>query len=588
MWVCTLRLLTSQDRDSGALLQLLLSAEEHLHCGSWIQTNGEAGSMVWSPELCRILQVPEEHAQNLDALLALVAKEDRDLVRASLNQSWLSGESVRLEHRLRLMNGQERVVVHRCFTRCDEDGNLLHSVGTLQPIARKRSLQEETHFLSHTDSLTGLPNRLATIQHLTSLIRCAGYNAQIAVCCLDLDNFHGVNDALGVEAGNSLLIWTAHHLRDQLEPGDWLARLESDSFLVIRPNRLWSIADAIDLGQHLVESIHGPQPDRERWPRLRLNACAGISTWPEHHPEAEGLIQAACTALGEAKRRGQGKVRVYSTLLSQRLRENVDLEQRLSSAIANGEFKLHYQPQFDQQGQLKGAEALLRWTSQGNASIPCDRFIPIAEQTGQIHSIGAWTLQNGIQQLKQWNSEGIALPKLSINISARQLESGSDPLDEVIETLCLQQGVNPDQIELELTETSLLSNHRDAATCMTRLQDLGVMFWVDDFGTGYSNLKALQTLPLKGLKVDKSFVQRLQDDSAAQSIVRATIELAHSLGLECIAEGVENEKQLQRLRELGCDGFQGFLLAKPMEAGALTAWLTNRGTQDQILNAEDS
>ena len=161
-------------------------------------------------------------------------------------------------------------------------------------------------------------------------------------------------------------------------------------------------------------------------------------------------------------------------------------------------------------------------------------------------------------------------------------------MDEVIETLCLQQGVNPDQIELELTETSLLSNHRDAAACMTRLQDLGVMFWVDDFGTGYSNLKALQTLPLKGLKVDKSFVQRLQDDSAAQSIVRATIELAHSLGLESIAEGVENEKQLQRLRELGCDGFQGFLLAKPMEAEALTAWLTNRGTQDQILNAEDS
>jgi len=526
--------------------------------------------MLWSPQLCQILRSEEGGRQTMDQLLAVVAKEDRERVRTELQQSQLSGQAGRIRHRLRLKDGDECFVDHRCFTSYDNKGRPLYSIGTLQECPGVQSTKGERFEPIQTDRLTCLPNRAATDIYISELIRDVisgvSKNTRITVTCLDIDHFQEINDTFGIANGNRLLVWIARHLRDQIAPEDWLARLDSDSFVIIQTDGIQSTQDAIQHGKRLQKSLRLTSRSLERLPSIHLSACIGISTWPGITTADDDPIQSARTALAAAQRRGPGKVQVYSESLSATIREALDLEQKLSTAIEKNELKLHYQLQFDQRGSLMGAEALLRWDRQGEAFIPCTRFIPVAEQSGLIEDIGSWTLKNAVQQFAEWQRNNINIPKLSINVSAEQLNPDAEPLDELITEICHLEGLSPSRIELELTETALIKNPHDAAIRLQRLQKLGVCLWVDDFGTGFSNLKSLQRLPLKGFKIDKSFVRDMEQDPNDYSIVRATTQLAHGLGLQSLAEGVESIQQLQQLKRLGCDGFQGFLLAKPKNA----------------------
>jgi diguanylate cyclase (GGDEF)-like protein len=542
---------------------LLAEAERLQQCGSW-RIDHHSGTVIWSPQTYRILDIDPHLPASFELLLERVHPDDRNLVAASVRQSWLSGRPFRLEHRLQLENERIVLVLHRGETICNDDGKALHSISTLQTLSHQRNLQLELEQATRTDGITGLPNRLASIGYLEQRIRELPYNRQIAVLCLDLDNFQSINDSFGVEVGNQLLHWIGEHLRHQLQPSDWLARLDSDTFLVVRSNNVGSLAEALQLAQQLEHSLHQVVPRLEDPLPVQLSACVGVSIAPDHGSDASSLLQWANTALTEAKRQGKGSIRAYSTALSQKIRDTLDLEQRLARAIEREELLLHYQPQWDREQRLIGAEALLRWHTRRGEEIPPGRFIPLAEQSGLIRPLGRWVLEQAITQLSHWQRDGLHLPRVAINVSGHQLDPEEEPLDQQLLCLCEHWQVHPSLLEVELTETVLISNPQAAANTLNNLAAAGVSLAIDDFGTGFSSLASLQRLPLQRLKIDRCFVQDLASNASDRSIVKATILMAHELGLSCLAEGVENENQRQHLLELGCDSFQGFLLGRSM------------------------
>ena len=547
------------------LIELLNEAERLQQCGSW-RIDHRSGAVLWSAQMHRLLESDPNQSVSVERLLDAVHPDDRNLVAASVRQSWLSGRPFQLEHRLQLPDGRINLVLHRGSTSCDERGEALFTVGTLQNLNHQRNLQLELEHATQTDAITGLPNRLASIRYLEQRIRELPYNRQVAILCLDLDNFQGINDSFGVDLGNQLLHWCGEHLRLRLQPSDWLARLDSDTFLVVRSENIGNIADALELGRQLQAWLHQVVPRLDTPMPVQLSACVGVSIAPDHGSDASSLLQWATTALTEAKRQGKGGLRAYSTAISQAIRESLDLEQRLARAIEREELQLHYQPQWDRERRLVGAEALLRWHTQRGETILPTRFIPLAEKSGLIRSIGRWVIEQALAQLHRWQHSGHHLPLLAINVSGQQLDPEEDPLDQLLLGLCEQWEIPATQLEVEVTETALISNPTAAARTLTALAEAGVRLAIDDFGTGYSSLASLQRLPLQRLKIDRCFVTDLASNASDRSIVKATILMAHELGLNCLAEGVETDRQLEQLLSLGCDSFQGFLLGKPMAA----------------------
>ena len=547
------------------LIELLNEAERLQQCGSW-RIDHRSGAVLWSAQMHRLLESDPNQSVSVERLLDAVHPDDRNLVAASVRQSWLSGRPFQLEHRLLLPDGRINLVLHRGSTSCDERGEALYTVGTLQNLNHQRNLQLELEHATQTDAITGLPNRLASIRYLEQRIRELPYNRQVAILCLDLDNFQGINDSFGVDLGNQLLHWCGEHLRLRLQPSDWLARLDSDTFLVVRSESIGNIADALELGRQLQAWLHQVVPRLDTPMPVQLSACVGVSIAPDHGSDASSLLQWATTALTEAKRQGKGGLRAYSTAISQAIRESLDLEQRLARAIEREELQLHYQPQWDRERRLVGAEALLRWHTQRGETILPTRFIPLAEKSGLIRSIGRWVIEQALAQLHRWQHSGHHLPLLAINVSGQQLDPEEDPLDQLLLGLCEQWEIPATQLEVEVTETALISNPTAAARTLTALAEAGVRLAIDDFGTGYSSLASLQRLPLQRLKIDRCFVTDLASNASDRSIVKATILMAHELGLNCLAEGVETDSQLEQLLSLGCDSFQGFLLGKPMAA----------------------
>jgi len=349
----------------------------------------------------------------------------------------------------------------------------------------------------------------------------------------------------------------------------------------VRSSNISNLSEALSLGRQLQTWLHQVVPRLETPLPIQLTACVGVSIAPDHGSDASGLLQWASTALMEAKRQGKGSLKAYSTAISQSIRETLDLEQRLARAIERQELELHYQPQWDRDRQLIGAEALLRWRPQGREPVPPSRFIPLAEQSGLIHLLGHWVLEQGIQQLSQWSQANLELPVLAINVSGHQLDPDQEPLDHDVLRLCEQWRVPPACLEVELTETALIGNLDAAAHTLTNLAAAGVSLAIDDFGTGFSSLASLQRLPLHRLKIDRCFVSNLASNASDRSIVKATILMAHELGLTCLAEGVETEQQVQELLNLGCDSFQGYLLGKPMPANHFEDLLTSLQTHDK-------
>jgi len=455
-----------------------------------------------------------------------------------------------------------------------QDRNRLQMAAGMASIAiEHRRLTDRLSYQAQHDALTGLPNRFLLGDRLEQAIAYANrHRSGLAVLLLDLDGFKYINDSLGHQAGDEVLVEVSRRLRSVTRQVDTVARIGGDEFCLVSSD-VRNVDDALKIAQTCLDVLRKPILVAGR--DYAVSASIGISCYPEHGEAPELLQQHADTAMYHAKFNGKNGFQVFTPELNAHLRERVQLMSDLRGALDNGQFRLEYQPQFLADGELVGFEALLRWDHPERGTIPPSTFIPIAEETGLVVPIGKWVLDQACRQLAAWRSAGYEKLRVAVNVSTLQLERRD--WVETISAALTSSGLPPSALELELTESVVMKNCERAAERLTELRSLGISAAIDDFGTGYSSLKYLQNLPIDTLKIDQSFVRNLDPLSNGESgngaIVRAIVTLAQQLGLRVVAEGVETNDELALLRRLGCDLVQGYLFAKPMRVEACDLFL---------------
>lgn len=420
------------------------------------------------------------------------------------------------------------------------------------------------------DPLTGLPNRQWLLERTWSALDEADRTeARSALVLIDLDRFRSVNDTLGHLAGDRLLLQIAERLRAALPRGAEVARLGGDEFAVLLP-LAESTTSAMRSARALVSALGSPL-DLDGL-TLVLEASAGVAVFPEHAREAEGLLRRADVAMYEAKRDRTG-VEVYEATRDSNTPDRLGLLADLRRALDAGEVELHYQPKVGFDGVVSGLEALVRWVHPERGRVPPDEFIAIAETSGLMPRLTEYVLETALAQVARWRSDGLTVP-VAVNVSPRDVHTPG--FAGAVAGRLARHGVPPAALQLEITEHVLLEDPQRAADTLAGLAGHGVKMSLDDFGTGYSSLVHLRRLPVSELKIDRSFVARLAVDAEDAEIVRCTVDLAHSLGLLVVAEGVEDDETWERLRDLGCDAVQGWLVAAAMPPDETTAWLRAR------------
>jgi len=454
----------------------------------------------------------------------------------------------------------------------DDKGAVRNYVGTFTDITRLRKSQEQLEHLARHDALTGLPNRLlllSRLEHATEQIQRHGGLG--AVLFIDLDRFKIVNDSLGHPAGDELLKGVAERLRGRLRESDTLARLGGDEFVAVL-EEVGGAEQAGAVAQGLIERLSEPF-NIAGGHEVYVGLSIGISLFPLDGRCAQDLIQQADAALYAAKEGGRGTFRFYRTELTGAAQKRLATEARLRRALEHGDMVLHYQPLVSlATNRMIGVEALVRWQDPTEGLIPPDRFIPFAEETGLIVPLGDWVLAEACRQTQAWRAAGLAVDSVAVNLSPRQFELPD--VAERIKKALAETGLPPRCLELEITEGALMRHGAETLGKLATLKALGVRLAVDDFGTGYSSLAYLKRFPIDKLKIDKSFVEHIPDDSADMQIASVVIDLAKNLGLEALAEGVETSAQLDFLRQRGCDTVQGYLFSKPLPAPELAALLS--------------
>ncbi|MTW20271.1 putative bifunctional diguanylate cyclase/phosphodiesterase [Allochromatium palmeri] len=436
---------------------------------------------------------------------------------------------------------------------------------------RLRETSERLDYLAHHDALTGLPNRAYFQTRLEQCLqRARRYRRQFALLFLDLDRFKEVNDTLGHHVGDALLCRVAEILSAQIRTVDTIARLGGDEFVIILED-----IPAPHFAAHFADRIMGEfsQPLEISGREFFVTLSIGISLYPGDGRERESLVQHADVAMYQTKKSGRNGFRFFEPAMSEGAIERLHLEHDLRLALQRDEFILHYQPQVDlTTGALMGVEALCRWPHPTLGMLLPSLFIPMAEELGLIDELGLKVLELGCRQMATWDAAGLYVPRLAINLSVRELERSELP-GQIAEILACT-GLDPKRLELEVTESKLMRQADMAIFALNAMRTLGVTLAIDDFGTGYSSLSYLKRLPLNRLKIDRSFVEGLTQDVNDDSIARAIIALAHTLGLEVLAEGIEVREQADFLFREGCVEGQGYLYDRPLMPDELAAhWL---------------
>ncbi|MFJ5307902.1 putative bifunctional diguanylate cyclase/phosphodiesterase [Streptomyces sp. NPDC088350] len=423
------------------------------------------------------------------------------------------------------------------------------------------------------DPLTGLPNRQWLLERIwTALDDAERIGAKAALMLIDLDRFRSVNDTLGHLAGDRLLLQIADRLRVALPRGAEAARLGGDEFAVLLPVAD-STTSATRVARNLVVALSSPL-DLDGL-TLVLEASAGVAVFPDHALDAEGLLRRADVAMYQAKRDRTG-VEVYESKRDSNTPDRLGLLGDLRRALDAHEVQLHYQPKVRFDGQVAGLEALVRWVHPERGKVPPDEFIAIAESSGLMPHLTEYVLDTALAQVARWRAQGLFVP-VAVNVSPRDVHTPG--FAGSVAARLARHGVPAGSLQLEITEHVLLEDPQRAADTLNGLTGHGVKMSLDDFGTGYSSLVHLRRLPVSELKIDRSFVARLAVDNEDAEIVRCTVDLAHSLGLLVVAEGVEDDETWERLRDLGCDAVQGWLVAAAMPPEDMTAWLLARGSR---------
>lgn len=386
---------------------------------------------------------------------------------------------------------------------------------------------------------------------------------------LDVDRFKYINDTLGHEAGDKLLREISTRLQIGTREGDTIARLGGDEFTLIFPD-LTDLQDVVRMAQGIVQRLSLPLFIDGH--EVFTSASVGITLYPHDTSDEDSLVKFADSAMYHAKAKGRNNYQFYSQDMTTRIQERMTLETDMRGALERGEFFLNYQPQVDiATGRITGMETLIRWRHATGKIIPPAQFIPLAEETGLIVPIGEWVMRAACMQLKAWNNAGYENLLLAVNVASRQFH---DPLFvATVNRIISASGISPQSLELEITEGILLQYSEEIRNTFMELKNTGVKLAIDDFGTGYSSLSYLKRFPIDRLKIDQSFVRDISADADDLAIVKAIIALARSLKLQVIAEGVETETQLALLSAEGCQEYQGYFFARPMDAAAFTALL---------------
>jgi diguanylate cyclase (GGDEF)-like protein len=448
----------------------------------------------------------------------------------------------------------------------DEEGEPLYFVSQIQDISERKDLEERLQHRAFHDFLTNLPNRQLFMDRLGQALRRSGRrHNRVAVLFMDLDGFKVVNDSLGHQVGDLILTVVAQRLRSCLRPEDTLARFGGDEFVVLI-EAVDDPAQAVRVAERITEELRRPFIMEGR--DLHVIASIGISLGDARTHDADDLLREADTAMYRAKDDG-GNFRVFSPAMYERAFTRFEVENDLRRAIEQEEFVAHYQPMVDlRTGELWGMEALVRWDHPERGLLEPSEFVPVAEQSGLVIPMGEQILREACCRAKEWQEENPRIPPLvmSVNLSASQL-SRSD-LADTVERVLRETGLQGSRLTLDVTETVYVQVLAGNTAILDRLGGLGVRFSIDDFSTGYSSLSYLKRLPAHAIKIDQSFVEGIGKNVEDTAIVRMILELAHTLGLGVIAEGVETEEQAAVLKEMGCDFAQGYHFAKPLPAEA--------------------
>lgn len=542
----------------------------------------ENGKVYWSARTHDMLNIIGEMVTNDEqSFFRLIHPDDVPRFEAALNHHLEKGTPFKVEFRIRsAATGKQLWLFAAGDSIRDPGGKAIRMIGSLNNITEKKRAEEQITRLAFHDSLTGLPNRqLLRERFRENKARADEAGCKIGILMIDLDRFKIINDTLGHRTGDRLLVAVGRTLERLAAPSDrsapesagscTVARLGGDEFIVLVPG-IRDIGRLQQITDRMIERFQ--QPFTVDGLELYTTASIGMALYPDDGTDLDTLTRCADIAMYQAKEHGKNRSERYSRDNHNLTFERLAMENELRRAIERGEFVLYYQPQFNlEDGSIYGTEALIRWCTAERGIVSPGEFIPMAEDGGLIIPIGRWVIREACRQQKQWLDEGLTPSVVSVNISASQLHQ-NDFVD-MVKGILEETGLPPHFLCLEITESTAIMNWHNSVEKLEKLRELGVQLALDDFGTGYSSLSMLKRLPIRSVKIDRSFVRDLAENRNDAAIASAIISLARTLGLTVIAEGVETEAQKERLRREGCHCIQGFVFSEPLTAEACYAFL---------------
>ena len=556
---------------------IMSNINEYVYSASFV--NNVLTSTYHSPK-CRDITgySPEEYGRDPFLWFTMVHEDDRELVTVFLDAIHTGKSPAPIRHRIQHKNGSERWLLNSCTVqRVVTQGVLTISRldGFILDISDLKLAEENIFFLARHDPLTGLPNRSTLHERVEQVLTVARKaDRSIALLFLDIDDFKQVNDSMGHDVGDRVLQSVAKRLKDCTRYCDIVSRLGGDEFVIV----LWDcgVEEATGVAKKIIASGFAVEGSS-----AAISASIGISLYPQDSTDYLTLLKNADVAMYHAKKAGGRGYQLFSDKLSEHARERFTMEADLRQALERDEFVLHYQPKVDiVTGKASGMEALIRWQHPVKGLILPGAFICIAEETGLLTPISKWTIRTVCRQLRQWKQLGISDHSVAVNLSASFFQQAD--FEETIESALKETGVQPECLELELTEATLMSDPQRVLGSMAAMKALGVQLSIDDFGIGYSCLSYLKKLPVDKLKIDQSFIRNIACDSDNMAVVRAIISIGRSMQLKVIAEGVENASQLAWLQAEGGEEAQGFYFSRPLPAHGMTLLLKQGANYLQI------
>ncbi|GAB4073739.1 bifunctional diguanylate cyclase/phosphodiesterase [Barrientosiimonas marina] len=539
--------------DKSEYLEDLYQSIIHSATDAIVTAKQDGTITSWNRAAERIFGYDEEEAVGGDALKIIPA----------LGQQW-SGEK-NMTGQLVELEGQHKdgrtFPIELSLSRQGR-GDQGYYTGIVRDVSDRVKKNERIQELVYRDELTRLPNRRMLNEHLQYMLDQKAV-FQVAVLFIDLDRFKNVNDVFGHQVGDGLLISTSERVSEELQEGEFIARQSGDEFVAVLPNA--NQYQAVQTANSLIQTLK--RPFLVEGYELFVSASIGISMYPQNGKTAEELIRYADTAMYQSKNNSQVEFRFFTPDMNEEISKKLILESELRKGLEEEHFLLYYQPQVSvAEGDVKGYEALIRWQHPERGMVSPGDFIPLAEETGLIVPLGQWVLEEACRQMVSWLNQGKAVSRMSVNISAIQFQQPD--FVQMVKDVLAETGLPAEFLELEMTE-SIVQDPEKSVPVMNEIREMGVKISLDDFGTGYSSLSYLKDYPLNTLKIDKSFVDNMEQGSKEKAIVDAIIHMAHRLEFNVIAEGIENESQLQLLSGKACEEYQGYYYSKPLPAESI-------------------